>query len=139
MARSAIFVALVASTLLGPCLCCCAFAGFASDSTIAKNPAIPATPACPHCQTNLPAGAEPSPVTPVNPTPSCPCCEEREHSVLIAQIPQTPSAGAMQFVDLMPIAPNSTVIIVAERSRWEYPPGMGPKTFLIDFCHHLRC
>ena len=146
MFRNAIFVTLIAATLVGPCLCCCAFAGFLSQGPTVAGPIATddqkQPPACPHCRTHSESGATdklPDNRAPQNPTRDCPCCEERGTLAAIAPAPLTLILVDLSLVAVLPIEADLRIAQELDARRCEHPHGIGTCIFLIDLCHQLRC
>src|SRR5438270_4710194 len=107
MARPAIFVTLIAATLIGPCLCCCAMArAFARPvSTAQATQTSPKPAACPHCPrtADVPKADRPTPTSPVPPTQPCPYCDGGVQLTTAAPPTISPFVVDVPFVALLPI------------------------------------
>lgn len=142
MARAAIFLTLIVATLIGPWLCCCAYARLVDDSRsypiTAAQPVAPA--ACPHCQTDASPGVQTShSPAPSQPKRDCPCCDVPQHESAVAELSYPAPNLPLPLVGTLPLD-SEFLAIHLERGEWsEYPPGIGRQSFLIDFCHRLRC
>lgn len=137
MAQAAVVLTLIAATLIGPCLCCCAGTRTFSQSTQTAQTDFPVAPACPHCRT--PAG----PPSAEHPVPAdrehtCPNCDCRAFRTAVAPAPPTPDPG-LPFVALLPVVADVSVDTVSRTRPTAFPPDRGIRAFLLDACHRLRC
>ncbi len=146
MARPATYLTLIVATLLGPCFCCCTvnqlLAGSHSNHTAQAAGSLPqTTSSCPNCRSGnvIGVGQHSRPEDPAQPIPRCPCCDGKVDRVLANPVSNSPIAIAMPFVEVLTVATAPTCAIASTTTRWEYPPGIGQQTFLLDYCHRLRC
>lgn len=146
MARPAIFLTLIAATLVGPCLCCCALArAFARPDSPARagrtSPKPAHEPACRHCRppNDPPTADVPQPPTPTDPAEPCPFCDGTVLVVATAPPTHTQFVVDVSCVALLPAASAVPADSVAPEIPKEYPPGWGTQAFLLDTCHRLRC
>ncbi|HEX3150925.1 MAG TPA: hypothetical protein VHR66_22795 [Gemmataceae bacterium] len=143
MARTAIFVTLIASTLVGPCLCCCIFTrlSIASPSVATDDAKTTTEGACPHCRVakTTSDSSELAPLVPSEPKRDCPCCEVRSSVTAIAPSTAIPFAVDVAFVGIISLSSDAVGSAPMGAFDSEYPPGQGTKAFLLDSCHRLRC
>ena len=144
MARAAIFLTLIAATLIGPCLCCCALAGTIGSLTGGSHSlrqAPVAEPTCPYClpPAGIPTADHPARKAPTDPFHPCPHCSGR--AAVAAVAPPLPPAlqPHLPFVALLPVASDISSAWGAATAVIEYRPGWGTQAFLLDACHRLRC
>jgi hypothetical protein len=131
MARTAIFLTLIAATLIGPCLCCCAL-GLSPRSVTEPQTATAAPPACPHCR---PPAPEPAP--PAEPCHDCPICAKRIVPAVVAEVPVPLLAIDLAFAAYLPVEPD--LANAGPESAAQGVVVQDLRTFLIDVCHRLRC
>ena len=144
MRRSALFVALMVSTLLGPTLCCCAAARFLTVSPAASTDLItqqesPAQPACPFCRQEAPPEPNPAsaPSEPVQPI--CPCCDGKVLLTYVAEALPAPVIPDVLVLGIIAATPDPLAAFANNSHMREHPAGVGTQSFLIDLCHRLRC
>jgi hypothetical protein len=145
MARAAIFLTLIAATLIGPCLCCCALnrvLGRTEPTAGADSVQQPASvgPTCPHCRppAQNPTPKHPGHTAPSDPTHPCPHCSGQASidaiaPTLVNHVVDDP------FVALLPVTSFVSSTLEFAADQVEYPPGWGTQAFLLDACHRLRC
>lgn len=144
--KASIHVVLMVSMFFGPLACCCTWSNllpfsFAAPKTTKFTSKIESGEyKCPYCKkgNDKSKGVGSSSNSPV-PSESCPCCEARNNPNLAIEQNTPDTKIEVWLVDSLPPSNAAQPVWNPQTAIFHADSFHDRQTFLIEFCHRMRC